>query len=203
MRVRRKPRVAHLLFGRGFCAAPHPSALDVYADEVFVGVAFGQRNGVFAAPAAQFEYDRVRIAEKVFAPTAFEPEIGAEYLFEFGLRPCSRKVRFSAKRLSLSFPRAIYRFGLKSGCVQVLVVSVFAVRIAALAGACGSGCFCGATVFPLCGSGRNGVCRESARCRFQAGAGLRAGMRFYRMSMPTAATPSMLPPGITGEKVNR
>ena len=51
----------------------------------FAGVAFGQRNGVFAAPAAQFEYDRVRIAEKVFAPTAFEPEIGAEYLFEFGL----------------------------------------------------------------------------------------------------------------------
>lgn len=64
---------------------PHACTLDVDADEIARRVALGQRYGIFALAAAQFEYDRVVVMEKVAAPMPFERVVATEYLVEFGL----------------------------------------------------------------------------------------------------------------------
>ena len=80
-----EPHVGHPAVGGGFGAPPHACALDVDADEIARRVALGQRYGIFALAAAQFEYDRVVVMEKVAAPMPFERVVATEYLVEFGL----------------------------------------------------------------------------------------------------------------------
>ena len=59
-------------FRGGFGSAPHAGTLDVDTDEVAVGVALRECDGVFALAAAQFEYDRTVVMEKVAVPMSFE-----------------------------------------------------------------------------------------------------------------------------------
>ena len=72
-------------FRGGFGSAPHTGTLDVDTDEVAVGVALRECDGVFALAAAQFEYDRTVVMEKVAVPMSFERMVAAEGLLEGGL----------------------------------------------------------------------------------------------------------------------
>jgi len=74
-----------LPFRGGFGSAPHAGTLDVDTDEVAVGVALRECDGVFALAAAQFEYDRTVVMEKVAVPMSFERMVAAEGLLEGGL----------------------------------------------------------------------------------------------------------------------
>jgi hypothetical protein len=51
-------------------AAPHAGPLDVHADEVLVGIESCQPHGIFAASAAQFQHDGIRVLEETACPTA-------------------------------------------------------------------------------------------------------------------------------------
>ena len=77
--------VLHAAFRCGLGAAPHPGPLDVDADVVAVGVALGQRHGVFALSAPEFEHDGVVVVEEIGIPMPFERMVVAENLLEFGL----------------------------------------------------------------------------------------------------------------------
>src|SRR5699024_6206659 len=70
--------VAHPALRGGLRAAPHAGALDIDADVVAAGVALGERHGVFAFAAAQFEYDGTVVAEEIAPPMAFERVVAAE-----------------------------------------------------------------------------------------------------------------------------
>ena len=82
-------------------------AADVDADIVARRVVFGQRNGVFALAAAQFEYDRTVVMEKVAVPMSFERMVAAEGLLEGGLYETFER-EVLRKRLSLSLPICFY-----------------------------------------------------------------------------------------------
>ena len=69
---------ANILHARlqGFlCSCPHPSALDVNANEVLVRELFPQPDGVLAPAAAELKHDRVLVAEKRLVPLATKREL--------------------------------------------------------------------------------------------------------------------------------
>ena len=70
MRGTQKTDVAHLPFRGGFGSAPHAGTLDVDTDEVAVGVALRECDGVFALAAAQFQHKGLLRAGILCVPLA-------------------------------------------------------------------------------------------------------------------------------------
>ena len=78
-----KSHIGHLAAQGFLCAGPHSGSLDVYADEILLGVQSGQPYGVFASSASQFQDNGVVIVEEVLMPTSFQAELA---LLEHGKR---------------------------------------------------------------------------------------------------------------------
>ena len=66
--------VRHALVERLRGPRPHTGALDIDADEVFVGEEAGQAHGIFAAATAQFEDDGRIAVEEVGVPAPAQGE---------------------------------------------------------------------------------------------------------------------------------